>query len=360
MSNLLQRMKESGSLKADTISSSIYFKPKDIAQTLIPIINIACTGNLDGGLASGSTIIAGPSKHFKSLLGLLLVGAYMKKHKDAICVFYDSEFGITPDYLASHNIDCERVLHIPIMHVEQLKFDMVKKLNDINRGDHVIFFTDSLGNLASKKEVEDAVDEKSVADMSRAKAIKSFFRIITPMLNIKDVPAITINHVYEEQGMFAKTIMSGGTGVTLAANNVWFVGRSQEKDSASKLIGYTFTITSDKSRFVKEKSKFSFTVSFEGGINRWSGLLDIAVEAGYVVKPSKGWFSKIDPTTGEVIDKKYREDETNTNEFWIPLVSDKAFREFIRNKFQLATAPLQQEEPIEVEVAPTTKTKGSK
>ena len=209
--SLLDRLSGAGSIKqAHVLASSPFFGEKEQASTGIPIIDTALSGHLDGGLAAGLTFLAGPSKHFKSLLGLILVAAYMKKHPEAVCLFYDSEFGITPDYIEANGIDTSRVIHIPIEHLEQLKFDISKRLEEIKKGDKVIIFIDSVGNLASKKEVEDALDEKSVADMSRARVMKSLWRIVTPHLTIKDIPCVAINHTYQTMEMFSKAVMSGG------------------------------------------------------------------------------------------------------------------------------------------------------
>ena len=207
----MDKLKKAGSIKhASILSESQFFNEKDKIPTDIPIINIALSGTLDGGLTSGLTFLAGPSKHFKSLLGLLMVKAYMDKYPDSVCLLYDSEFGITPEYIKANGIDTERVIHIPIEHLEQLKFDMTKRLEEIERGDKVIIFIDSVGNLASKKEVEDALEEKSVADMTRARVMKSLWRIVTPNLTTKDIPCIAINHTYMEMALFPKAIMSGG------------------------------------------------------------------------------------------------------------------------------------------------------
>lgn len=209
--SLLDKMKKVGSIKsAELLSESNFFNKKEGVQTEVPIINMALSGEVDGGLVSGLTFLAGPSKHFKSLLGLVLVKAYMNKYPDAVCLFYDSEFGITPDYIKTNGIDTERVLHIPIEHLEQLKFDISKRLEAIERGDKVIIFIDSVGNLASKKEVEDALEEKSVADMSRARVMKSLWRIVTPHLTTKDIPCIAVNHTYQTMEMYSKAVMSGG------------------------------------------------------------------------------------------------------------------------------------------------------
>lgn len=204
-------MMKAGSVKAsEVLSESTFFNIKAPVPTEVPIFNIALSGDVDGGLISGLTFLAGPSRHFKSLLGLIFVKAYMDQYKDAICLFYDSEFGITPKYLNTIGIDTSRVLHIPIEHLEQLKFDVSKRLAEIERGDKVIIFMDSVGNLASKKEVDDALEEKSVADMTRARVMKSLWRIVTPHLTTKDIPCIAVNHTYQTMEMFSKAVMSGG------------------------------------------------------------------------------------------------------------------------------------------------------
>lgn len=332
--SLLEKLQKAGSIKQSTIlSQSTLFNEKDSIPTEIPIINLALSGNLNKGLSSGLTFIAGPSRNFKSLLGLILVKAYMKKYSDAVCLFYDSEFGITPKYMETNQIDANRVIHIPIEHLEQLKFDISKRLEQIERGEKVVILIDSIGNLASKKEVEDALEEKSAADMSRAKVLKSLWRIVTPHLTIKDIPCITINHTYKEMSLYPRDIMSGGTGGMYSANKVFIISRSQEKDG-TELNGYKFTINIEKSRYVKEKSKFPFTVMFEGGISKYSGLLDIALECGIVSKPSNGWYAKVNSDTGE-IGNKMRIADTQNSEFWEEILKDEKFIDFIKKKYEI-------------------------
>ena len=349
MTSLLEKLQKSGAVKhTSVLNKSTFFNVKDSIPTEIPIINVALSGRLDGGLTPGLTFLAGESKSFKSLLGLMLVKAYMKKHEDAVCLFYDSEFGVTPEYIESNGIDTSRVLHIPIEHLEQLKFDISQRLEEIERGDKVIIFVDSVGNLASKKEVEDALDGKSVADMSRAKVMKSLWRIVTPHLTTKDIPCVAVNHTYQTMELYSKAIMSGGTGGMYSANQVFVITKAQDKDG-KELMGYNFTINIEKSRFVREKSKFPFNARFDAGINKWSGLLDIATEGGFVVKPSMGWYSKVDPETGEVEEKKYRAKDTDTKDFWLPILTSKRFREYISDRYQVATRSLVVDEPEDLE-----------
>jgi hypothetical protein len=206
---------------------------------------------------------------------------------------------------------------------------VMSQINNVERGDHVIVIVDSVGNLASKKEVDDALEGKSVADMTRAKQMKSLFRMITPHLTIKDIPMVVVNHTYSEIGLYPKQIVSGGTGIYYSADNIFIIGRQQEKDG-TEVTGYNFIVNVEKSRFVREKSKIPIEVSFDGGISKWSGLLDVALEGGFVTKPSNGWYS----VKGE--DKKYRQKDTYTKEFWLPILKDKEFREYIENRYLVA------------------------
>jgi RecA/RadA recombinase len=350
--SILDKIKKNSSIKESAIlSKSKFFTDKDMIPTAIPIINVALSGKLDGGLTPGLTMWAGPSKHFKTAFSLLMAKSYLDKYEDAALLFYDSEFGTPQSYFDSFGIDTERVLHTPLTDIEQLKFDVMQQLTSLDRNDKLIIIIDSIGNLASKKEVDDALEGKSVADMSRAKQVKSLFRMVTPHLTMKDIPMIVVNHTYKEIGMFPKDIVGGGTGSYYSADNIFILGRQQEKEG-TEIVGYNFIINVEKSRYVKEKSKIPVTVSFDGGISRWSGLLDIALESGHVIKPSNGWYSKVDAESGVIEDKKYRIKETDTKDFWMPVLKQKSFQDYVQNKYQIAKGNIMQgdfEEAFEVE-----------
>lgn len=327
-----------------TLEDSKIFTKKDMIPTSVPMINVALSGSVDGGMTPGLTMLAGPSKHFKTGFALLLASAFIKKYPEGVVLFYDSEFGTPQSYFDTFSIPLDSVVHTPITDVEELKFDIMKQLKEITREDRVLIIIDSIGNLASKKEVEDALNEKSVADMSRAKQLKSLFRMVTPHLSLKDIPMVAINHTYMEIGMFPKAIVGGGTGSYYSADNIWILGRQQDKDG-TEIAGYHFVINVEKSRHVKEKSKIPITVSFEGGINRWSGLLDIALELGYLHKPKVGWYCRIDKETGEIISKNYRASEIDNNkQFWTEMFTQTDFASAIQTKYKMATGSIMENE----------------
>jgi len=336
----MDKIKKNSRIKtSDTLAETKIFKNTDTTSTPVPMVNVALSGDINGGLTSGLTVLAGPSKHFKTSFALMIAAAYLDKHDDAVILFYDSEFGSPQSYFESFGIDAKRVLHTPITNVEELKFDIIHQLDNIDRNDKVIVVIDSIGNLASKKELEDAQNEKSVADMSRAKALKGLFRMVTPYLTMKDIPLLAVNHTYQEIGLFPKAVVSGGTGIYYSADNIWIIGRQQEKQG-TEIKGYNFIVNVEKSRFVKEKSKIPISVTWEGGVERFSGLLPIALAGNYVAKPSNGWYQIVDRDTGELTGTKLREKETLTAGFWEPVFKNTDFKDFVRAYYQIGTTPM--------------------
>jgi RecA/RadA recombinase len=331
--NLKEKLIKNSTIKAtSTLTDSKVYGKKDMIRTSVPMLNVALGGSIDGGITPGLTMLAGPSKHFKSGFSLLLAKSYLNKYPDGAILFYDSEFGTPQEYFDQFGIDMDQVIHTPIMDVEQLKFDIMKQLDELTRDDHVMIIIDSVGNLASKKEVDDAMDGKSVADMSRAKQMKSLFRMVTPHLSMKDIPMIAVNHTYKEIGLYPKDIVGGGTGAMYSSDTVWILGRQQEKDG-NEISGYHFIINVEKSRYVKEKSKIPISISWDGGINKWSGLLECALEHGSVIKPKVGWYSI---PGGE---KSFREKQIiNNSEFWKDIFKTTDLAEFIKNKYKIGTS----------------------
>ncbi len=327
-----------------TLTDSKIYTKKDVITTPVPMINVALSGTVDGGITPGLTMLAGPSKHFKTGFALLMASAFLKKYKDGVVLFYDSEFGTPQSYFNAFGIAFDSVVHTPITDIEELKFDIMQQINTLDRKDQVMIVIDSIGNLASKKEVDDALDGKSVADMSRAKQLKSLFRMVTPHLTLKDIPMIVINHTYKEIGLYPKDIVGGGTGSYYGSDNIWILGRQQDKDD-KEIKGYHFVINVEKSRYVREKSKIPITISYDGGINRWSGLLDVAIDGGYIVKPKAGWYATVNQDTGEVNTPSMRAgDIVDNKDFWVKMFQETDFADHIEKKYKMSMGPIMDED----------------
>lgn len=159
---------------------------------------------------------------------------------------------------------------------------------------------------------------------------------------------IAVNHTYQEMGLFPKAIVSGGTGIYYSADNIWIIGRQQEK-KGTEIVGYNFVINVEKSRFVKEKSKIPISVSWDGGVQRYSGLLDVALAGGYATKPSNGWYAAVDMETGE-IGGKVRLDQTLEKDFWDPIFAKSDFKSFIEKQYKIGhAAPVNMDDIIDDE-----------
>lgn len=153
---------------------------------------------------------------------------------------------------------------------------------------------------------------------------------ITPVgkKKVYDLSVEEVEHYVLENG-----VVTHNTGVYYSADNIFIIGRQQEKDGTD-LTGYNFIINVEKSRYVREKSKIPVEVSFEGGISKWSGLLEVALDGGFVVKPSNGWYSR----KGE--DQKYRAKDTYTKEFWVPILTNKEFQQYIIDSYKVSNSSL--------------------
>ena len=337
--SLLEKMKKTGYKKVTDRTKMVVDAVNDIfgdlVPTNVPAFNIAISGKYNGGVGGGLVSIAGPSKHFKTLFCLLAASAYMNHHEDAIMLYYDSEGGASLEYLKMMNIPVDRVVHIPIENVEELSFDMMQKLDSLTEKEKVFVMIDSVGNLASKKELTDALNEKSVADMTRAKALKGFFRMVTPIIKRLNIPFYAIQHTYLSLSLFPTDVVSGGTGGVYSSDTVLIIGKRQVKDG-KELIGNEFVLKAEKSRFIKEKSAIPVTVLFDGGLYKQSSLFEWACELGYVDVPAQGWYIR----TNVPDDKKWRkkEIETNSEEFFKPIVSDPKFIEGIEAMYKLGSS----------------------
>lgn len=173
--------------------------------------------------------------------------------------------------------------------------------------------------------------------------------MVTPSLVVKDIPCVAICHTYQEMALYPKQIISGGTGLIYSANTAFIISRAQEKEG-TEVTGWNFTLNVEKSRFVKEKSKLTFRVMYDGGIYKYSGLLELAIESGHLVKDGHS-YRFVDSATGEVSETKVKE-KSITEEMWNNLLADKKFKEFIKNKYMLSNtrsmiAELADEEEID-------------
>lgn len=326
--------------RASILTQSKFFDKAPLCKTDTPLINALLSGHLDGGLTAGVTMLVGDSRTFKTNMCLYLISQYLKANPEAIMIFVDSEFGAASSYFDSFGIDKDRVIHIPVEDIEQMTFECVQILEEVKKDDKVVFLIDSVSQVSSKKEAADALEGKGTTDMTRARTLNSFWRIVTPKLNLKGVPLYAINSFYSDiSNKYAEPIIKGGKQGFLSADAVWFVTRAQEKDDEG-LKGFKFTYKAMKSRFVKEGSKFPITVTFDGGIDKYSGIWDLLRESELVAMPSNAWYTVSEKLgLGYNPEQKLRRADLETPEFMEKAVKTEVFRTYVREKYWLGDGP---------------------
>lgn len=340
-------VKNSKSKFTSSIEKSKYFNKEDeFTVTEIPLLNVGLSGEINGGLSSGVTMIAGEPKRFKTLYGLIMVKAFLDKHKDGVCLYYDTEGGAGKRYFESLGLDITRIVWTPCLNVEELKHEVSNQLEALKNADEtnnkVIIFVDSIGNPPSKKEIADAIEGSDKADMTRAKQIKSFFRIVTLPCKLLDIPMIVINHTYKSQSFIPEDIVSGGMGSQYAADNIWVILKRQIKEG-TEVEGFTFEIKVDRSRFVKEKSKLPINVYYGEGIAKYSGLSELAQEFKIVETCKVGRSKGI--KFGEMeIPEKYND---KNEEFWMYVLNNSDLAKKIKDKYSLSSKVTTIDEDLE-------------
>lgn len=251
------------------------------------------------GIPRGKRIgIAGPSGVAKSYFTLYIVKAYLDRVPNSYCVAFESEGSSIIDMAKSIGVDMDRVLILPVSTVQEFKIQVVKLLDDLmeekkkgnKEENNYIFLLDSLGMLASDKEVSDARSGEIKADFTRAKEIRSIFRAITLKLSLTQTPLLVVNHTYDTIETYSKKETSGGDGYKYACDVSLILTKAQEKEGTEQ-IGSIISLNIHKSRYIPEGQKFKVVMLFKKGLFRHSNLLELAIELGMIDSTtSKGWY----------------------------------------------------------------------
>ena len=120
------------------LAESEFFVKKDPVPTSVPMMNVALSGSVDGGIMSGLTVLAGPSKHFKTSFGLIMASSYLKAKPKAVMLFYDSEFGSPQAYFKQFDIDTNIVCSSQFKNCNQFLNNIIFPLSQILRNHNFV------------------------------------------------------------------------------------------------------------------------------------------------------------------------------------------------------------------------------
>lgn len=259
-------------------------KKRELISTGIYVLNAAISGSLFGGIARNRiTAIGGASSTGKSFLCYNI--CRQAQSEGYSIVYIDTEFSIELDQLPNYGIDVseDKFTLIRSNVIEDLKIFITRILDGLKAEKEagkelpkMLFVLDSVGQMASRKETEDALSGKEKADFTKAKALGSFFRIINSDLGYLNIGLICTNHTYLSMDMYPTEHMKGGSGLFYTASTIMFLSKAKLKEGIEDDLdlgqsGIVVTAKMVKNRLAKPK-KVKFEISFVSGCNKYVGL----------------------------------------------------------------------------------------
>jgi RecA/RadA recombinase len=253
-------------------------------------LNAALSGSLFGGMPNNKiTVFAGDPATGKTFFVLGVVKQWMEDNPEGGVIYFDTESAVTNQMLSERGIDLTRLVKSEPETIEQFRQTALQILDRYEESGQkkgrqpMLMVLDSLGNLSSAKEVEDIRAEKDTRDMTKAGLIRGTFRVLRLRLAKLGVPMIATNHVYAVVGAYVPTkAMSGGSGLIYVSDSIAMLSKSKDRDKEKNVVGSIVTAKMFKSRLSRENSQVDVRISYSGGLDKYYGLLDMAVDAGMV------------------------------------------------------------------------------
>jgi len=280
MSEFLKKIvKEVGNEYASFVSEGMDSDVDNFIDTGSYVFNGLLSGSLYGGLPSNKIVaLAGESATGKTYFLMGVIKSFLDKNPKAEVAYFESESAVTKQMITDRGIDPERMAIFPVTTVQEFRTQSLKILDAYLGTDRSPFFLclDSLGMLSTTKEVEDTAEGKETRDMTRAQVLKAAFRVLTLKLGRAKVPMVVTNHTYDVVGsMFPQKEMGGGSGLKYAASSIVYLSRKKEKDG-TEVIGNIIHCKNHKSRLTKENKMVDVRLTYDKGLDRYYGLLDLA------------------------------------------------------------------------------------
>ena len=284
---LKQIIKETGNEYASLVADGVEAGDVDtFIDTGSHIFNAVLSGSIHGGIPSNKiTALAGESATGKTFFVLGMVKHFLDSNPDAGVIYFESESALTKSMIEERGIDSERMIIMPVTTVQEFRTQALTVLDKYMEQDEadrkpIFMVLDSLGMLSTTKEVEDTADGKETRDMTRAQVLKAAFRVLTLKLGRAKVPMVITNHTYDVVGAYMPTKeMGGGSGLKYAASTIVYLSKKKDKEG-TEVVGNIIHCKTQKSRLSKENMMVDVRLRYETGLDKYYGLLDLAVKHG--------------------------------------------------------------------------------
>ena len=251
------------------------------------IFNGLVSGSIFGGVSSNKiTAVAGESSTGKTFFSLAIVKNFLDNDPNAYCLYFDTESAITKSLLEDRGVDTSRLVVINVVTIEQFRSKALKAVDIYLKSKTedrkpCMFVLDSLGMLSTEKEINDALEDKQVRDMTKSHLVKGAFRMLTLKLGQANIPMIVTNHTYDVIGAYVPTKeMGGGSGLKYASSTIIYLTKKKEKDGKD-VIGNLIKAKTAKSRLSKENKDVTVRLFYDDrGLDKYYGLLELGELGG--------------------------------------------------------------------------------
>ena len=293
MSFIKDLVKSTGNEYANIVSDGVAAGDVDtFVDTGSYVFNSLLSGSLYGGLPSNKiTAIAGESATGKTYFALGMVKQFLADNPESAVIYFESESAISKQMIEDRGIDSNRMVIVPVVTVQEFRKQAISILDKYletpkDKRPPMMMCLDSLGMLSTTKEIEDTAEGKETRDMTRAQVVKGAFRVLTLKLGRAGVPMIVTNHTYDVIGsMFPQKEMGGGSGLKYAASSIIYLSKKKEKEG-TEVVGNIIHCKNAKSRLTVENRVVDVRLSYDSGLDRYYGLLDLALASGIFEKSS--------------------------------------------------------------------------
>ena len=248
------------------------------------VLNAVLSGSIYGGVANNKiTVFAGETATGKTFFALGIIKQFLQSHPEAGVIYFDTESAVTNEMMQQRDIDVKRVIKSEPESIQKFRHIALNGIDhyinqDPKERPPMMMVLDSLGQLSSTKELEDTAEGSETKDMTKAAILKATFRVLNLKLAKAGIPMLVCNHVYDVVGAYYPTKeMSGGSGLKYSASTIAFLSKKKEKDGTD-VVGNLIRVKMEKSRLSKENKQIQCLLTYDKGLDRYYGLIDLALE----------------------------------------------------------------------------------
>ena len=272
---------------------------KSFEDTGCYILNALVSGHLRGGFPEARmSLLAAESSTGKTYIALQTAAKAQQAGKQI--VIFDSEFAIDHEFASNLGLDTSKIIYFPVKTIEQCKnavYKFLSNVHDLGLVGQFFIVIDSLGAMISEMDYKRMENNKDSKDMgSYASSMKALIKACNSLAGMTQTTIICTNHIYDDPGSMHPTLvkaMPGGkivrylptTIVQLSANNV------KAKDDTRKIdeeavggshgeVGIEVRGLGVKNRICKPLNEAYMYISFENGLSKYYGLMDLACALG--------------------------------------------------------------------------------